>query len=122
VLSVNGQQLLARDAGGAWHVVDLTTGVMRAAAGLQPADNVTGWSSDGRAVFAARIPQVPARLERVDLQTGVRTLVRELAPPDRTGVTVIVPTSAIDDARGYAYFYMRDVATWYVVQGTALSR
>lgn len=68
------------------------------------------------------VPQVPARLERVDLETGVRTLVRELAPPDRTGVNVIVPTSIIDDGRGYAYFYMRDVATWYVVRGTSLSR
>jgi serine/threonine protein kinase len=32
------------------------------------------------------------------------------------------PTSIIDDGRGYAYFYMRDVATWYVVRGTSLSR
>jgi hypothetical protein len=121
-LSVDGRQLLAHDSAGAWHVVDLATGVARAAAGLQPTDTVAGWSSDGRAAFATRVPQVPARLERVDLQTGARTLVRELAPPDRTGVNVIVPTSIIDDGRGYAYFYMRDVATWYVVHGTALSR
>ena len=91
-------------------------------AGLQPTDIVAGWSNDGRAAFATRVPQVPARLERIDLQTGNRTLVRELAPTDRTGVSVIVPTDIVDDARGYAYFYMRDVATWYVVQGTSLSR
>jgi hypothetical protein len=119
-LSADGRQLLAQDTAGAWHVVDLTTGAPRAAAGLRPTDTVAGWSADGRAAFATRVPQVPARLERVDLQTGVRTLVRELAPPAR--VSVIVPTSVIDDARGYAYFYMRDVATWYVVHGTSLSR
>jgi serine/threonine protein kinase/Tol biopolymer transport system component len=121
-LSADGRQLLAHDSAGAWHVVDLTTGIVRAAAGLQPADTVAGWSSDGRAAFATRVPQVPARLERVDLHTGVRTLVRVLAPPDRTGVNVIVPTSIIDDARGYAYFYRRDVATWYVVRGISLGR
>ena len=76
----DGRQLLAHDSAGAWHVVDLTTGVVRAAAGLQPTNTVAGWSSDGRAAFATRVPQVPARLERADLTTGVRTFVRELAP------------------------------------------
>ena len=66
--------------------------------------------------------QVPARLERVNLQNGDRTFMRELVPVDRTGVSLIFPTSIIDDGRGYAYFYVRDVATWYVVQDTGLGR
>jgi hypothetical protein len=81
-----------------------------------------GWSNDGSAAFVARVQEIPARLERVNLQTGVRTFIRELAPPDPAGVSAIVPTSIIDDARGYAYFYIRDVATWYVVQDTGLGR
>jgi hypothetical protein len=52
----------------------------------------------------------------------VRTFIRELAPPDPAGVSVVIPTSIIDDARGYAYFYVRDVATWYVVHDTGLGR
>ena len=88
---------------------------MRAAAGLQPTDVVAGWSNDSSAAFVAGVPQVPARPERVNLQTGVRAFIRELAPPDRAGVSVIVPSSIIDDGRGYAYFYIRAVATWYVV-------
>ena len=121
-LSVNGRHLLGQDSNRTWQVVDLTSGELRAAAGLQPTDLVVGWSNDGTAAFVARVAQVPARLERVNLQTGVRTFIRELAPPDRAGVSVIVPTSIIDDARGYAYFYVRDVATWYVVQDTGLAR
>jgi len=55
-LSVDGRQLLAHDWGGAWHVVDLATGMVRAAAGRQPTDTVAGWSSDGRAACATRVP------------------------------------------------------------------
>ena len=121
-LSVDGRHLLGQDANRTWQVVDLRSGALRAAAGLQPTDVVAGWSNDGAAAFAARVPEVPARLERVNLQTGVRTLIRELGPADRTGLSAIVPTSIIDDARGYAYFYVRDVATWYVVHDTGLER
>ena len=121
-LSVDGRLLLGQDSNRTWQIVDLASGMLRPAAGLQPTDVVAGWSSDGSAVFVARVPQVPARLERVNLQTGVRTFIRELAPPDRAGVSLVIPTSIIDDARGYAYFYVRDVATWYVVQDTGLGR
>ena len=69
-LSVNGRHLLGQDSNRTWQVVDLTSGALRAAAGLQPTDVVAGWSNDGTAAFVARVPQVPARLERVNLQTG----------------------------------------------------
>jgi len=121
-LSVDGRLLLGQDSNRTWQIVDLASGTLRAAAGLQPTDGAAGWSSDGTAAFVARVPQVPARLERVDLQTGVRTFIRELAPPDPAGVSVVIPTSIIDDARGYAYFYVRDVATWYVVHDAGLAR
>jgi hypothetical protein len=121
-LPADGRLLLGQDSNRTWQIVDLASGTLRAAAGLQPTDGAAGWSSDGTAAFVARVPQVPARLERVDLQTGVRTFIRELAPPDPAGVSVVIPTSIIDDARGYAYFYVRDVATWYVVQDTGLAR
>ena len=121
-LSVDGRLLLGQDSNRTWQVVDLASGALRAAVGLQPTDSVAGWSNDGTAAFVARIPQVPARLERVNLQTGIRTFIRELAPPDRAGVSVVVPSSIIDDGRGYAYFFIRDVATWYVVQDSGLTR
>jgi hypothetical protein len=121
-LSVDGRRLLGQDSSRTWQIVDLASGTLRAAAGLQPSDVASGWSNDGSAVFVARVPEVPARLERVNLQTGARTFIRELAPPDRAGVSVIVPTRIVDDARGYAYFYVRDVATWYVVHDTGLGR
>jgi hypothetical protein len=92
-LSADGQHLLCQDSKNTWQVVDLASGALRVAAGLQPTDIVAGWTNDGIAVFVARVRQVPARLERVNLQSGVRTFIRELAPVDRTGVSLIFPTS-----------------------------
>jgi hypothetical protein len=60
---------------------------------------------------------VPARLERVDLSTGQRALLRELAPPDRAGVTTVSASQWLDDGRGYVYAYGRELSALFVVSG-----
>jgi serine/threonine protein kinase len=120
-LSPDGRRLLAKDVAGAWQVVELSNGAMEAARGLEAADLVAGWSRDASAAFASRIIEVPSRLDRVDLRTGTRTRLRELAPPDRTGVISISLNSVIDDARGYAYWYTRNLGTIYLVEGMNLA-
>jgi len=40
-------------------------------------------------VLAYRRSEIPYRLDRVDLATGNRTLFKELAPADRTGLLSI---------------------------------
>jgi eukaryotic-like serine/threonine-protein kinase len=65
------------------------------------------WSSDGRSVFACNPSVIPSRLERIDLASGNRTLVRELAPPERAGVIQLVGVSVVGDGRAYAYGYWK---------------
>jgi eukaryotic-like serine/threonine-protein kinase len=74
---------------------------------LRRDDSVVQWSSDGRSVFACNPTVIPSRLERVDLASGKRTLVRELGPPDRAGIIQLVGVSVAGDGRAYAYGYWK---------------
>jgi len=85
--------------------------------GLTTDDQVIQWSADGRSVYVYRPANVPFRLERLDLASGRRELVREVAPADRTGVLYSVGAALTDDTRFYAYDFKRMTSQLFVVEG-----
>ena len=84
---------------------------------MSAADVVKAWSDDGRSVFVAAGFSVPARIERVDITTGARTFVRELAPPDRAGLVAVRLNQWISDGRAYVYTYSRNLSKLFVGSG-----
>ena len=91
--------------------------------GVTKADAVFGWTADGRSLFGGR-PGLPFKLEKIDIETGRRTLFKELAPPDRSGVDMIglfYTVNVLPDGRGYAYRVTRSVdALWAVTNASGL--
>ena len=83
------------------------TRLMTSVPGSSPVDEVNRWSSDGQSLLIHAKGKVPARIQRLDLLTGNRTLVREIAPPSRAGVVNIRDISFSDDGRSYAYTFDR---------------
>jgi eukaryotic-like serine/threonine-protein kinase len=75
-----------------------------------------GWDGPG-AVIARDGSMIPARLHRLDLARGRRTLWRELAPHDPAGVRRVNAVSIAADGRSYAYSYTRQVSDLYSVTG-----
>ena len=60
---------------------------------------------------------MPAVVSRVNLATGERTKVSELAPLNLAGVLGVGPTAFRDNGRDYAYGYVRNVSALYLVTG-----
>src|SRR5439155_20690486 len=60
-------------------------GAPRRIAGLRPGENFA-WSSDPNHVYAYEGRQLPVRVDRLDVLSGERQFVRELSPPDVTGL------------------------------------
>jgi len=85
--------------------------------GLTEADVLAHWSADGKSVLAYRRAEIPYRLERVDLATGKRTLFKELAPSDRTGLLSIRGILVTDDLQSYAYTAYYQVSSLFVTEG-----
>jgi hypothetical protein len=54
---------------------------------------------------------------RLDVASGRRELIREVAPADRTGVLYGVQASLTDDTRSYAYDFKRMTSQLFVVEG-----
>lgn len=77
-------------------------------------DEPVGWSTGGRAVIVAT-RTIPTRLERVELSTGTRRVLRELRPPGLEGVRVSV-WSVTADGEQFAYNGIRQSRTLYVVK------
>jgi hypothetical protein len=85
--------------------------------GLDVRDDVGGWSADGRSLLVFRPGEIPARVDRLDLATGRRTVMRELAPADRAGVVSIEGISFSADETFYAYGVMRKAGNLFTVEG-----
>ena len=115
--SPDSRRLLVRTTDGALGIVTIGESsppvIIR---GLTARDDVIGWTGDGRGIIVAA-RTIPAQIARVDLATGARTLLREVAPPDLTGVASILVAQWLDDGRGYSYTYLRAVSKLFVATG-----
>ena len=117
-ISPDGRSILAIDAQRTWRWYPLDGGAPRAAAGLTADDRqngIVGWSEDGKALLVRSGTDVPARIERVDVATGVRTLLKEIGPSDRTGFFMFDPYTVSKDGAQYAYRYWKRLSTLFVV-------
>ena len=116
-ISPDGLRILYTGPGGIWFIQSAGGGEAQAVPGLTADDEVIQWSADGRSVFVYRSTNVPFRIERLDLASGRRVLVREVAPADKAGVVYGMGAALTDDARSYAYCYKRMTSQLFVVEG-----
>ncbi|MGH9241518.1 MAG: WD40 repeat domain-containing serine/threonine protein kinase [Vicinamibacterales bacterium] len=87
------------------------------ARGFIPGDELLTWNAAGDGVVVADTSVLPARVDLVEPWSGRRTLLKELAPPDRSGVTSVGFVHWLPDGRGYAYAYTHDVGQLFIVSG-----
>jgi eukaryotic-like serine/threonine-protein kinase len=92
-------------------------GEPRDIAGLTPADRLDGWSVGGKALYVHRTGELPAKLMRLDLETGKRELIREVAPGDRAGVASSFPIKVTPDGKTYAYSATQFLHELFLVEG-----
>ena len=104
--------LLAMDAAGAWSRFNLK-GETSPVLGLFRTDDVFGCSSNGEIAFAGDNATIPATVYRVDLGTGARKKVAEIAPVDRTGLLDVNVTTYRENGQ-YAYEFVRGLSTMFV--------
>jgi serine/threonine protein kinase/Tol biopolymer transport system component len=117
-VSPDGEQILYSKPGGTWFIQRSGGGTAQAVPGLTADDRVIRWSADGRSVYVLdRDATLPFRFERLDLVSGRRDLIREVAPADRVGVMRCFGAAVTDDTRSYAYGYIRLTSQLFVVQG-----
>jgi hypothetical protein len=95
----------------------LEGGEPREIAGIMPDDRLSGWAAGGKALFVLRTSELPAKLMRLNYETGKRELVREITPADRAGVSSGLGIVVTPDAKAYAYSLVQMLHELHLVEG-----
>jgi serine/threonine protein kinase/Tol biopolymer transport system component len=85
--------------------------------GLNPGEQPITFSADNRSLYVYQPGEIPARVDRLDLETGKRTLWKQLMPSDPAGVETIGPILITPDAKTCVFGYHRMLADLYLVEG-----
>ena len=86
-------------------------------AGLEAGEFPIQWTADGQFLYAHKGGGFPAKVWRVELATGRRELVREIALADVAGVSSIESIVITPDGRTLAYGYSHNLSDLYTVSG-----
>ena len=95
----------------------MSGGETRSLRGLQ-SEKFLQWKTDGRSLFVASPPTGSAiEVFLLDVETGERTLWKEIGPPNRPGMLGAENLLINPDGTAYAYSYDSILSELYVVEG-----
>jgi len=114
-LSPDGRMVVARSPENQVELCPVDGGAPRPVPGLAGLLMPVQWMADGKSFYVFRLGGNPARVEKIDVETGHATIWKELAPPDPAGTSVraVVMTP---DAKSYAYSCQQYLTTLYLVE------
>ncbi len=85
--------------------------------GMEPGDIPIICNEDNRTIFLYRTGEIPAKVYRLDLTSGSKTVWKQIAPLDPTGVSTIGPIMMTPDGKTYVYGFHRTLGDLYLVEG-----
>jgi serine/threonine protein kinase/Tol biopolymer transport system component len=80
-------------------------------------DRVEGWSADGKSIFVHRRGELPARIYRLDVATGKKTLWKETMPLETAGLGDVGGVIVTPDGRSYVFGTGWTLSDLYLVEG-----
>jgi Tol biopolymer transport system component len=116
-VSPDGESVAAIGGDDKGYIYPVRGGARRPIAGFSDGDQPVSWSSDSRSLLVYHFGDLPAKIYRLDVNTGQKTLWKQLAPSDDTGVVLVGPVLITPDAKSYVYGYVRIISDLYLVQG-----
>ena len=116
-ISPDSQQIAAIGPDQRGYLYPVAGGDPKLIVGFNQGEQPITWSSDGRSLYIYQPGELPARVYRLDMQTGQRTLWKELMPTDPAGVENIGPIYMTPDAKTCVFGFHRMLADLYLVEG-----
>jgi hypothetical protein len=98
------------------HLYSASGGSVVDLAASRPDDYPAGWTSDGKSVYVSRVG-IPCVVDLIEIDTGRRVHVRDLAGSDAAGVTSFGPARVTPDGRTMTMGLNRILSTLYRVRG-----
>ena len=119
LVSDDGTWILAKPAVGAPVLIDVASGRVAPAPGLNNDDLPLGWAAGQRHVFVQAERTVPSPIYRVDLESGEREPWTDLAPPDPAGIFKVDRVQLSTDGMFQVYSNRRVLSQLIILEGLA---
>ena len=116
-VSADGKLLVASDQGQKFWLYPTDGGTPKALSGIEPEEETIRWSADGKNLFVANYGIVPTPVYQIEVITGRRKLVYNLAPSDAAGLWIIDPICVTPDGKSYVYSDYKIFSDLYVASG-----
>jgi Tol biopolymer transport system component len=116
-VSPNGQWVLATGPDGRTYRYPVAGGEPIPVPGVAAQDRVSGWTADGKSVFVFRRGVLPARIYRMDIETGQKSLWKEIMPLETAGLGDMGGMIVTPDERSYVYGTNWTLSDLYLVEG-----
>jgi eukaryotic-like serine/threonine-protein kinase len=116
-ISADGRSFAARGPEGKVTVYPVEPGASRPLLGARAGDVPLGWSEDGQAILVWPREQLPARVYRIDVAKGGRSLFKELRPTEGAGIVGILTLDMAPDGSSYAYTSDHRHAELFLTEG-----
>ena len=85
--------------------------------GVDPPDQFSKWTEDGRALITYSSSPSAARIYRIDISTGQRTMLQTIEPAEKAGLTTPIRLAYAERAKTYTYSMIRILGNLYIVEG-----
>ena len=114
--SKDGKFILAQDTDQRWLRYPIDGGQPSVVTALKTSDNVLRWPQENTLLVRGPNSDLPVRVERLDLATGKRMLVQELATSDLAGAMEVTNMAITDDGKWYAYGVEKQSSTLFLIE------
>jgi dipeptidyl aminopeptidase/acylaminoacyl peptidase len=116
-ISSDGKRLAAVLSDGSLAIFPVEGGDGRPVPNLTPGTVPIAWTADDRRLYAYQIQEVPARILRLDPDTGEVEPWKDLSVSDAAGVHGFPSVRVTSDGAAYAYSYFRALSELFAVDG-----
>jgi len=113
----DGNRIAGRNASAQALVLDRETQKVQVIPGIELQETFQEWTEDGQALLVFSATPWEARIYRVEVATGKRTLLRTVEPGEKAGSILPMRLAYAEGSKTYAYSTVRILGTLYVAEG-----
>jgi len=117
IVAPDGKRIAGRNAAAEAVVFDRESQKLEIIPGVEPQEEFSEWTEDGRALITYSSTPSAARIYRIDVSTGQRTLLQTIDPAEKAGLTTPIRLAYAGRAKTYAYSTIRILGNLYIVEG-----
>ena len=118
IVSPDGKRIAGRSATAEAVVFDRESQKLEGIPGVEPQEEFSKWTEDGRALITYSSTPSSARIYRIDVGTGQRTMLQAIEPAEKAGLMMTpIRLAYAVRAKTYAYSTIRILGNLYIVEG-----